>query len=284
VWGGSVLPGNAERAACRIELLMRGAALWDVADWGSWRSDDGEWPHHFIVFVVKDVAVPYIISFDVEECLDDGDITWIADDGVLASGFVGFGWQHGDGRSGGIVHGGHISHGAAGDASNDLKSDEVQVYGVSIHGEVMDFPGFAGTQFGSFCGWMHPAHGHGHIHLHGLIELHGPEQPHDWSVEGRAEGGGQFVERDFASDHRCREFGHGRELNFGDWCPCAASGSRNGWCGLSFDSFGGRIPGDAEFHYLTRGCRVGADHPCHPSERGVRAEVEELYFGADGQG
>ncbi|MEY4187475.1 MAG: hypothetical protein RIT02_2509 [Planctomycetota bacterium] len=163
-------------------------------------SDNVQWPHHFVVFVIEDVAVPDVIAFHIEEGFDDGDIPGVADDGILASGFVWFRWQHGDGRGSGVCHGGHICHSATGDPSNDFEGDEVQVDGVSIHGEVMDFPRFTGAQFWRFGGGVHPAHGHGHIHLHGLIELHGSEHTHDGAVESRAGGGSDLVKGHFAGE------------------------------------------------------------------------------------
>ncbi len=144
--------------------------------------------------------MPDVVALDIEECFDDGDIAGVADDGVLASGFMRFRWQHGDGCSSGICHCGHIGHGATGYASDDFEGNEVQVDGVGIHGEIVDFPRFAGAEFWCFCGRVHPAHGHGHIHLHGLIELHGSEHTHDRSVERRAGGGSDFVEGHFACD------------------------------------------------------------------------------------
>ena len=150
--------------------------------------------------MIEDVAVPDVVTLYIEECFDDGDIPGVADDGILATGFVWFRWQHGYGSGSGVCHCGHICHGATGDSSNDFEGDEVQVDGVSIHGEVMNFPGFAGAKFRRFRGRVHPAHGHGHIHLHGLIELHVPEHTHDGAVESRTGGGSDFVEADFAGD------------------------------------------------------------------------------------
>ena len=50
--------------------------------------------HHVVVFVVKDMAVPYVVAFDVEGGFDERDRAGVADDSILASGFTGFRGQH----------------------------------------------------------------------------------------------------------------------------------------------------------------------------------------------
>jgi len=149
-------------------------------------SDDDQRSHHVIVFVVEDMAVPDVVAFDIEGSFDECNCTGVADDGVLASGFSGF--RGLDSRG---VHG---STGGLWDASYDFELDLVQVDGVCIFGEVVNFPCFAGTDFGFFGGGVHPAHGHGHIHLHVGIEFHGPQHAGDGTVEVIFGFGAEFVE------------------------------------------------------------------------------------------
>lgn len=219
--------------------------------------------------------MPDVGALDIEGSFDECNGSRVADDSVFATCFAGFRW----------LNGGRIDLGTCciGDSSDDFELYLMQVDGVGIFGEVMNLPGFTGTHARFFGGRVHPAHGHGHIHLHGLIELHGTEHSHDGSVEGRAGGRSHFVKRDFASDGCCREFGNGRDFKFGGGRIGAAGGGRDGRCIFSFDRFGGRVPGDSEFHHLSGGCRVTADHIGHAAEGGIGTEVEQLYFGADGQ-
>src|SRR3970282_60978 len=43
------------------------------------------WPHHLVVLVLYDVAMPDIQAGEVEQCFDPGDLTRIGDDGVLVA-------------------------------------------------------------------------------------------------------------------------------------------------------------------------------------------------------
>jgi hypothetical protein len=54
---------------------------------------DSEWPHHFVVLVLDDVAMPHELPGVIEFSPDAGDFTRIGDDGVLEPGFP---WFRGD--------------------------------------------------------------------------------------------------------------------------------------------------------------------------------------------
>src|SRR5512144_78159 len=83
-------------------------------------------PHHFVVFVLDDMAVPDVLAGQVEQCLHASDLAGVGDDSVLES------------RLGG-VRGSRVTriHRLAID---DLELHLVNVNGVRIRGEIVDFP------------------------------------------------------------------------------------------------------------------------------------------------
>ncbi len=144
--------------------------------------------------------MPDEVAFDIESGLDECDVTGVADDGIFATCFTGFRWQHGDRCSGGIGHGCHIRSSTSGNASHDFERHLMQMDGVSIHREVVNLPCFHGIECGGLCGGVHPPHGHRHVHLHYGIEGHGSQQSLNRPIECRTECGAHFIERDFSGD------------------------------------------------------------------------------------
>ena len=55
---------------------------------------DAVWPHHFVVLVLYDVAVPDELARRVELRPDACDLTRIRDDGVLEAGLPRLGWSY----------------------------------------------------------------------------------------------------------------------------------------------------------------------------------------------
>ena len=98
-------------------------------------------PHHFVVFVLDDVAVSDVGAGDVEACLDVCDLPWKGNHGALLAGFPRLGADrrsHRRGRRDG--HAFFISDERL--AINHLEHHLVQMNGVSVRSDVEDFPNF----------------------------------------------------------------------------------------------------------------------------------------------
>jgi hypothetical protein len=55
---------------------------------------DTVWPHHLIVLVLKDVAMPYVLASIVECHFYPCNLAGISNDRILAASFPWF-WRHG---------------------------------------------------------------------------------------------------------------------------------------------------------------------------------------------
>src|SRR6266542_2938350 len=53
-------------------------------------SADRVWPHHLVVLVLDDVAMPHVASREVEQGLDPGDLVRVGDDHVFVARLPGF--------------------------------------------------------------------------------------------------------------------------------------------------------------------------------------------------
>src|SRR3972149_5303677 len=95
-------------------------------------------PHHLVVFVLDNVAVPYIQAGDVERCLDPRDLAWIGYDRVLVARLSSL--RRGD-------RAGYAEQRIEDLAVHDLKAHEVKMDRMGIPREVINFPRL-GVSFG----------------------------------------------------------------------------------------------------------------------------------------
>ena len=98
-------------------------------------------PHHLVVLVLDDVAVPDIQASDVEPGLDAGDLVRIGDDRVLEARLPGFR------RSGGSAERLPV---------DDLELHQVDVDGVGVGREIVDLPRFGGADGRVLADVIHP--------------------------------------------------------------------------------------------------------------------------------
>src|SRR5215218_7595490 len=96
---------------------------------------DPVWPHHLVVFVLDDVAVPDEEAGTVERGLHAGDLTGVGDDGVLAGSRLP-GLRAADGSVLDLL------------AVDDLEQDLVDVDRVRVLGEVVQLPHLGGAHGG----------------------------------------------------------------------------------------------------------------------------------------
>src|SRR5262249_7812570 len=89
-------------------------------------SADADRPHHLVVLVLEDVAVPDVLARQVELRLNASHLVRIGDDGILATGLPGL-------RPAGI-------------ASEHLELHLMDVDGVGVVAEVGDLPDLGGAQ------------------------------------------------------------------------------------------------------------------------------------------
>src|SRR5215218_441144 len=92
---------------------------------------DAVGPHHLVVLVFEDVAVPDEQSGAVEQRLHARDLVWVGDDGVLATGLPALRW----------------ARGSVPDrlAADDLKGHLVYVDRMGVGGEVVELPDLDGS-------------------------------------------------------------------------------------------------------------------------------------------
>jgi len=82
-----------------------------------------ERPHHLVILMFDDVAVPDVVAGQIKLHLDPSYFARIGDDRIFETGFPRF-W---------LLH-------AIGPTSKHLKFHQVNMNGVSILGEIMDRP------------------------------------------------------------------------------------------------------------------------------------------------
>src|SRR5206468_12370112 len=90
-------------------------------------------PHHLVVLVLHDMAVPHVEAGQIEPGLHPGDLPGVGDHGVLVAGLPALR------SSGGTA-------GAEPLPVDDLELNLVNVDGVSVHGEVVDLPDLRGAE------------------------------------------------------------------------------------------------------------------------------------------
>src|SRR5215208_7864813 len=119
-WASAPPAGRSARGRPGPQRL-RAVALWP----------DAVGPHHLVVLVFEDVAVPDEQSGAVEQRLHARDLVWVGDDGVLATGLPALRW----------------ARGSVPDrlAADDLKGHLVYVDRVGVGGEVVDLPDLDGS-------------------------------------------------------------------------------------------------------------------------------------------
>ena len=97
--------------------------------WGIW--PDEVRPHHLVVLVLDDVAMPDVEARQVEQGLDPGDLARVGDDGVLEARLPAFR------RSGSTVNRLAVDH---------LELHLVDVDGVRVLGEIVYLPDLDRTE------------------------------------------------------------------------------------------------------------------------------------------
>src|SRR6266545_3085756 len=116
---------------------------------------DAVWPHHLVVFVLDDVAVPHELARTGEMRLEPCDLPWVGDDRVLEAGFP---WL----RRGDLAVEPDrlvdltlvVQHEAL--AVHDLEGDLVDVHRMGVGGGVVDLPDLGCTDGGVLGYRVHP--------------------------------------------------------------------------------------------------------------------------------
>src|SRR5215208_136884 len=131
-WASAPPAGRSARGRPGRQRL-RAVALWP----------DAVRPHHLVVLVFEDVAVPDEQAGAVEQRLHARDLVRVGDDGVLATGLPGL-------RGPGSRLADHL-------AAEDLEGHLVDVDRMSVGGEVVQLPDFDGSQGRVLRGRLVPA-------------------------------------------------------------------------------------------------------------------------------